>query len=184
MLSSLIPLIISVRVFSPFDPSDPIVVSAQSYLDSALPFLFPDAHGVPEIVLADDGAFVASMLTLSIKMLPDVRFRVRLTVTADGRHELESLTGLTSSRNSAGYHWQDPATLTKAEMEFLQSILEKQERFTGWIATVLAYRVQIVSGTKQHFIFKDDRGRLCAAVLSKSREIGERITYFANPPIE
>jgi hypothetical protein len=47
MLSSLIALSISIRVVSPVDPSDLIVVSAQSYLNSVLPFLFPDAHGLP-----------------------------------------------------------------------------------------------------------------------------------------
>jgi hypothetical protein len=181
MLLWLIPFTFSVKVISPVDLSDSVVVSMQSCLNSALPFLFPDAYGVPKIFQAEKEGFISYSLTLSIKMIPGVRFQALVSVNSDGKPDFESFTGLPSSKNPGGYHWQDPGTLTEVDLNLLKTLLAKQERFTGSIKKILAYRVQIVAGTKQHFIFKDDRGELYAAVLTKSPEIGERITYFVNP---
>jgi hypothetical protein len=173
----------SVKVFSPVDPSDRIVVIAQSYLNSALSFLFPDAHGDPEIFLADKQRFTSSStLTLSVKMLPRVWFRALVTVSPEGKAQLDGLEGLSVSERQGGYHWQNPATLTEADVKSLESLLRQQKRFTSSIAKILAFRVKVVSGTNQHFIFKDNRGELYAAVVSKGPELGEKIIYFVHQP--
>jgi hypothetical protein len=182
MFLSLINFALSLTAFSIPDPADPLVVSAQSYLDQTLPFLFPDAYGSPDILVFDRQPFALNTVTLSVKMLPDVWFRVVVTVTVEGQAHLERLEGLSSSERPGSYHWQDPATLSEDAVKSLDLLLAEQEHFRGSIVKVLSYRVKVIAGTSQHVIFEDDKGRLCAAVLTNSPEIGERITYFVNPP--
>jgi hypothetical protein len=117
-------------------------------------------------------------------MVPNVRFTALLTVPAQGKIQLEGLAGLPSTDSSGGYHWQNPTTLTQAELTSLKTLLAEQDGFTGSIAKILAFRVQLVSGTNRHFIFKDEVGELYAAVLYKNARLEEKITYYVKVPTQ
>jgi hypothetical protein len=179
MFAYLLLATVSVGDFLSINVSDPKVKSVSSYLTKAIPQLFPEADGRPEITSAERQVVAGYNVRLSIKMARNLAFSITLYVNLEGKIRIIAIAPLKNEEQVPGtFEWGEVNSLTTADLDSIQSTLSAENGFNGKIATVLAVRDQPVKNGNRHIIFADEARVLHSAVLSRDENGNQKLDFF------
>jgi hypothetical protein len=167
--------------YEPLSASDESLHPVRTYLQRAIPSLFPDVRRSPEVLSAERRRAQGLQLRISIRIRGAFNLRAVVqmnSATAEPRITSIERLGFRPVRMD-GYRWGDAATLSTEWIRDFEAALREHVGFSGKIAHILAFRTQIEAGQNRHLIFNDGDGQLWAAVVHANVAGDRKVTYCA-----